>query len=268
MRESENSVSLCKPMPTDNILIHDEGAVRVIAFARPEKKNALTVAMYEALARALREADADEKVRVILLCGAPGIFTAGNDIGDFMRRSGGSGTGESAGIRVLLQLVDQAKPLIAAVDGPAIGIGTTLLLHADYVVASTRARFQLPFVNLGLSPEAGSSVLLPLLVGLPRASEWLMFGESIDAQSARDAGLVNAVVSPEEVGSVSLSRAQALAAKPPGSVLLTKRLLREPLRAQVKAAIEREGEHFLERLQSPEAVEAFRAFLAKHPPAR
>ncbi len=155
-----------------------------------------------------------------------------------------------------------AKPLVVAVDGPAVGIGTTLLLHANYVAASARARFQLPFAALGVTPEAGSSLLLPLVVGLPRATEWLLLGEPFDAAAAKDAGLVNAVVPAEELAAFALSRARAIADRPPG-VLAAKRLLRQPMRAQVKDAIRREGQVFQERVRSPEAVAAFRAFLGK-----
>jgi enoyl-CoA hydratase/carnithine racemase len=150
-----------------------------------------------------------------------------------------------------------------AVDGPAIGIGTTLLLHADYVVASKDARLQMPFINLGLSPEGGSSVLLPRLVGQTLASEWLMFGDPIDIERAREAGLINAVVDKEEIGAFAMARATALASKPPGSVQLAKRLLREPHRAEIKAVIAREGLHFVERLASAEAAEAFQAFFTR-----
>lgn len=251
----------------EHIEARSDGAVRIITLARPEKKNAFTFAMYDALARALARADADDDVRVILLTGAAGVFTAGNDLGDFMQLSAGgaaaAGSDGGAAVRVLLQLVDQQKPLVCAVDGAAIGIGTTMLLHADYVAASTRARFALPFVNLGLSPEGGSSLLLPLLVGLQRASEWLLFGEPFDAARAKEAGLVNEVVEPEALAERALARARTLAERPAASLAASKRLLREPLRAQVKATIEREWHVFVERLASPEAAAAMQAFLQK-----
>ena len=249
--------------PSAHVTARTDGAVRVLTITRPEKKNAFTFAMYEALARALKEADADPAVRVIVLGGAGGVFTAGNDLADFVAASGGQAGNAHAPIQLLLQLVDQQKPLLAAVDGPAIGIGTTLLLHADYVVATTRARLQLPFAALGLSPEGGSSVLLPLLAGMPRASEWLLFGEPIPVERAREAGLVNAVVEPEALDGFVLERARLLAERPPAAVAAAKRLLREPLRPQVKAAIEREWHEFVARLQSPEALAALTAFLSK-----
>jgi len=248
-------------MPLPHILARSEGAVRVLTIARPEKKNAFTSAMYTALTEALVAADADASVRVVLLEGQNGVFTAGNDLGDFMANPPAGE--ESPVFRFLMQLVDQAKPLVIAVDGPAIGIGTTLLLHADYVVATKDARLQMPFINLGLSPEGGSSVLLPRIVGHARAAEWLMFAEVIDVERAREAGLVNAVVAKEELSAFALARATALATKPAGSVLLAKKLLREPHRAELKAVIAREGVHFIERLGSAEAAEAFQAFFTR-----
>lgn len=232
-------------------------AILTITFARPEKKNAFLPEMYEAFARALREADADAAIRAIIVRGAGDTFSAGNDIAGFM-----SGKMDAA-VHLLLQLVEQQKPIVAAVDGVAIGIGTTLLLHADYVVATTRARFQLPFVNLGLTPEGGSTMLLPALVGQARASEWLLFGDSFDAAAAHAAGLINAVVAPEELAATARARALALAQKPAGALLASKRLLREPARAQLRDAILREGAVFVERLQAPETLEALQSFLTR-----
>jgi enoyl-CoA hydratase/carnithine racemase len=248
-------------MATPHIQARAEGAVRVITLSRPEKKNAFTNAMYTALTEELAAADRDASVRVVLLEGSGGSFTAGNDLADFMT-SPPAGE-ESPVFKFLMQIVDLEKPLVAAVDGPAIGIGTTMLLHADYVVASREARLQMPFVSLGLCPEGGSSWLLPRAVGLALASEWLLFGESIDVERARQAGLVNAVVAKEELAAFALSRATELASKPPGAVRLAKRLLREPQRAELKAVIAREGHHFVERLASPEAAEAFQAFFTR-----
>lgn len=248
-------------MESSHILTRTDGRVRIITLDRPEKKNAFTLAMYEALAAALRAADAEPEIRVVLLEGSGGSFTAGNDLMDFMQNPP---TGEdSAVFRFLMQIVDQKKPLLIAVEGAAIGIGTTMLLHADYVVASKDARLQMPFIGLGLSPEGASSLLLPRRVGMARASEWLLFGEPIDIESAREAGLVNAVVAKEELSAFALARAHALAEKPPGSVLLGKQLLREGLRAETKQAMAHEGRHFVERLGSPEAAEAFQAFFSR-----
>jgi enoyl-CoA hydratase/carnithine racemase len=246
---------------SDHIHVESDGAVRVIRLDRAEKKNAFTQAMYLALVRALREADADAAVNVVLLHGAGDAFTAGNDLRDFLERPG---TVEDAGaIQLLLQLVRQEKPVMAAVHGAAVGIGTTMLLHLDYVAAASNARFQLPFVNLGLCAEGASSVVLPRLLGLARASEWLMFGEPFDARAALEGGLLNAVVDPAELETFARARAQALAQKPFGAVLATKRLLRGPLRAEHEATLRREGALFFERLQSPEAKAAFNAFLTR-----
>ena len=239
---------------------HD-GAVAVLRFARPAKRNAITVAMYEALTAALHAAIADEAVRAVVFLGADGVFTAGNDLKDFMANPP---TGEDRAVFRLLQaLVDCPKPLVAGVDGPAVGIGTTMLLHCDLVVASDRARFQMPFVKLGLVPEGASSVLLPGRVGMQRASEWLLLGEPFGAQDAYAAGLVNAVVAPAEVDARAMAYAAALADRPPEAVRLAKALLRDPQRAQVHEALAREGAVFIERLQAPEAHAAFMTFFAR-----
>ncbi len=248
-------------MASQHIQSRTEGAVRVITLSRAEKKNAFTSEMYTALTGELESADADAAVRVVMLEGSGGSFTAGNDLKDFMTSPP---DGEASPVfKFLLRLVDQVKPLVVAVEGAAVGIGTTMLLHADYVVAAKDTRLQMPFIDLGLSPEGGSSLLLPRVVGLARASEWLMFAEPIDAERAREAGLVNAVVAKEELRAFALARATTLAAKPPGSVQLAKRLLREPYRAEIKAVMGREGVHFLERLTSAEAAQAFQAFFTR-----
>ena len=241
--------------------IERRGAVQVLRIWRPEKKNALTGEMYTLLTAGLRAAAADEGVRAVLLTGAPGVFTAGNDLGDFLQNPP---AGEESPVFVFLQeLVKFAKPLVAAVDGPAVGLGTTLLLHCDLVVAAVGTRFQLPFVKLGLVPEAGSSLLLPRLAGLQRASEWLLLGEPFGAEEARAAGLVNRVVQAAELEPTALALAEALAARPPEAARLTKELLRGPLREEIAAAMGRENARFVERLASDEAREAFLAFLAK-----
>jgi enoyl-CoA hydratase/carnithine racemase len=248
-------------MPSPHILGHTQGAVRVITVARPEKKNAFTSAMYAALTEELVAADEDAAIRVVLLEGSGGSFTAGNDLADFMQNPP---AGEASPVFCfLMQLVDQRKPLVVAVEGAAIGIGTTLLLHADYVIAASDTRLQMPFINLGLSPEGASTFLLPRVVGSALASEWLLFGDPIDVERAREAGLVHAVVAKEELAAQAMARATALAEKPPGSVQLAKKLLRDPHRQEVKSVIAREGVHFLERLGSAEAAEAFQAFFAR-----
>ena len=245
----------------DHIVVEDQGAIRTIRMSRPAKKNALTVAMYEAIHQALRGADEDAAIRVVVITGEPGIFTAGNDLADFMQAP--PNPEDSAVFRVLESLRVLKKPLIAVVDGMAIGLGTTMLLHCDLVFASTRARFQLPFVNLGLVPEGASSLLLPARVGLQRAAEWLFFGEPFDAEAARQAGLVNAVLSPDELLPHAVERARVLAGKPPEALQATKRLLRQPYTDAVAAAFTREGTEFVARLRSPEAMAAFTAFFTK-----
>jgi enoyl-CoA hydratase/carnithine racemase len=246
---------------SDTLLTSLDAGVLTLTFNRPQKKNAFTGEMYDAAARALLDADANDAVRVVVLTGAGGAFTAGNDLKDFLEKPP---TGEDSTVfRFLRALAHHTRPLVAGVDGVAVGIGTTLLLHCDYVAASERAVFSMPFVNLGLSPEGASSVLLPRLAGMALASELLMFGEPFDAATALRAGLVNQVVPEAGLAELVHKRAAALAAKPVESLRLTKRLLREPLRATVDEALSREGAHFIQRLGSAEAREAFNAFLTK-----
>ncbi|MFP2932067.1 enoyl-CoA hydratase [Pyxidicoccus sp. 3LG] len=246
---------------SDTLLTKLESGVLTLTFNRPEKKNAFTHAMYEAATNALRQAEGNADVRVVLLTGAGGVFTAGNDIGDFMEHPP-SGE-DSAVFRFLKALADAPKPVLAAVDGPAVGIGTTMLLHCDYVVASERTRFNMPFVQLGLCAEGASSLLLPRMAGMALASELLLFGEPFDAATALRAGLINKVVPEAKLLEVATERATTLASRPAEAVRVTKRLIREPLRAEVHATFAREGAEFIQRLQSTEAQEAFMAFMAR-----
>lgn len=248
-------------MHSENVVVETHGAVRVLRLMRPAKKNALTVDMYEALVAELAAAEADDAIRVLRVTGAPGVFTAGNDIFDFMQRPPTSE--DSAVVRLLFALLDFSKPLVASVEGHAVGFGTTILLHCDLVLAAHGAKFRMPFVSLGLVPEAASSVLLPGIVGLQRASEWLMLGTVFGAEEAHVAGLVNRVVAPEALEEEAETMAQALAAQPKEALRLTKRLIRGPLREATLAAFQREGAIFVERLGSPEAMEAFMAFAAR-----
>ena len=246
---------------SDTLLTRTDAGVLHVTFNRPEKKNAFTHAMYTRAAEALEAAATDASVRTVLLQGAGGSFTAGNDLGDFLENPP---TGEdSAVFRFLRALIALDKPVVAAVDGAAVGIGTTMLLHCDYVVASERARFALPFVNLGLVPEAASSLLLPRVAGLALASELLLFGEPFDAATALRAGVVNRVLAPEALAVHALERAQALAQKPAQALQLSKRLLRAPLREAVGEALRREGAEFVQRLGSDEAREAFMSFMSR-----
>ena len=247
---------------TDHVRISRHGRVLHLALARPEKKNALTRAMYAALADALSEASGDADIRAVVLSGEGGVFTAGNDLFDFMTDPPRDET--SPVFRFLHAAVDFPKPLIAAVEGVAIGIGTTILLHCDLAYASASARFKMPFTDLGLVPEAGSSLLVPRLAGGVRAAELLLLGEAFDAETAREMGMVNAVVA--NPTQHALERAQALALKPPAAVRQAKALLRAPLRDRVMATIREEAGLFIERLQSEEAQEAFTAFMEKRTP--
>jgi len=253
------------PPVKDNVLVKQSGAVRRVTLDRPAKKNALTLAMYGALASAFSSAAGDDATSVVLLDAIGDAFSAGNDIGDFLRA--GATPADTAAARpaeaFLRALAFFPKPVVAAVHGPAIGIGSTMLLHCDVVVASSAATFQFPFTRLGLVPEAASSVLLPARVGLQRASEWLLLGERIDADTALRSGLANAVVPPEQLASAAAARAEALAKLPLGALRETKRLIREPLRAAVDEALARELAAFAVRLTSPEAMAAFSAFLSR-----
>ncbi len=231
---------------------------------RPEKKNAIVAAMYSAMAAGLDAADQDASVRAILIGAEGDAFTAGNDMGDFLNRPAVADTAAPV-TRFLRTISTVETPVVAAVNGLAIGIGTTMLLHCDLVVASTRARFQTPFVNLGLVPEAASSLLLPRRIGYHRAAELLLLAESLDAQTALAFGLVNRVVEPEQLADTALDLARRLAAKPPEAMRQSKRLLREDADA-VAARMDAESEVFACQLRSPEAREAMQAFLEKRAP--
>ncbi len=241
-----------------------EGPVQRVQLNRPDKKNAITTAMYAALADALAAADADRSVGVVLLHGAGDCFTAGNDLHDFLANPPRSE--DRPAFRFLHAISHAAKPIVAAVHGVAIGIGTTLLAHCDLVYAAEGTRFHLPFVNLGLCPEGASSLLLPFTAGYQRAAELLLLGEPFDAAKAREVGLVTEVVPGPQLLAAAAAAAQRLAAKPPESLRLTKQLLKRALLPQIEAALAAELEMFVARLGSPEAKEAFTAFLEKRPP--
>jgi len=246
------------------VKVERDGAVLVVTLARAEKKNALTGAMYEALTAALAEAGADDAICVVLIEGSGGVFSAGNDIGDFLAfaMKPGAEMKDAPGVRFIYALAAFAKPLVAAVDGHAIGLGATLCLHCDLVYASPAARFHMPFVDLGLVPEAGSSLLVPQRLGRARASQYLLLAESFDAEVARADGLVNAVVDPASLHAHALAKAKALAAKPRQALLATRRLLRgDP--AALTARMGEEVELFTAGLKSPEARAAFMAFMKR-----
>jgi enoyl-CoA hydratase/carnithine racemase len=237
------------------------GGVARVRFDRPDKKNAITAEMYVQLAEALAGADADPAVRAILLHGSAECFTAGNDVADFLERPP---SGEGSPTWRLLEVFPKiAKPVVAAVAGPAVGIGATMLLHCDLVYAAPNARFQFPFVHLGIVPEFGSTYLLPLYAGYQRAAHMLLLGQPFDAQRALDAGIVSEVVPQEALFATAEKAAAALASLPAESIRLTKQLMRKRHAATVAEVIAEEGRLFRERLQSPEARQALNAFLNK-----
>ena len=238
--------------------------VATIEIARPEKKNALTVEMYQAMADALVAAREDTAVRAVLIGGQPGIFTSGNDLEDFMRRPR---QGEDSPVfRFMRALVDCDKPVVAAVTGAAIGIGTTMLLHCDFVYVADDARLAMPFASLGLVPEFASSLTVPALMGQRRAAEKLLLGDPFSAETAVECGIANAVLPAGEVMAHARRVAERFNALPPGAVREAKRLMRASLREAILAQIRIEGVAFGERLQSPEAKEAFQAFFEKRKP--
>ena len=241
----------------------DNGVLR-IGLQRPEKRNALTLAMYDAMTAAIESAECSSQVRVVLIHGTETCFTSGNDLGDFAKNPP---TGENSPVYCFLRTISQAKkPIVAMVSGSAIGIGTTLLLHCDLVYADETAELKLPFVSLGLCPEAASSYLLPKLAGHLRASQMLLLGETIDAERALQFGLVNQIFPKTELFDRVMEKAHHLALQPPESVCLTKSLLKESQAHLVAEVMSKEGELFVDRLKKPEAQEAISAFLEGRKP--
>lgn len=245
---------------SEQIIYSTEGAIASIRFNRPEKKNALTLAMYDAVASALEDADRNDDVRAVGLFGGD-VFTAGNDIADFV--SGGEFTGDHPALRFLRVIRDFRKPIVAGVKGAAIGIGTTLLMHCDAVVAGKSTRFSMPFTKLGVVPEAGASALFPLIVGRMRASWYLLSGEQFDAVQALYMGFATRVTEDEDVdGAVALMCGE-LAELPRNSVMTTKRLLKARFADIVATAMDEEAKNFAAALQSDEARAAFTKFLQR-----
>ena len=238
--------------------------VATIEIARPEKKNALTAAMYQAMADALRAAADDATVRAVLITGQPGVFTSGNDLEDFMQRPPQGA--DSPVAQFMRALLECDKPVVAAVTGAAIGIGTTMLLHCDFVYVSDEARLATPFVSLGLVPEYASSLLMPLLMGPRRAAERLLLGDPFTGETAVECGLANAVLPAAEVVNHARRMAERFNGLPPSAVREGKKLLRRATTAETLEAIAAEVAVFGERLVSPEAKEAFGAFLQKRKP--
>jgi enoyl-CoA hydratase/carnithine racemase len=247
-----------------DILVHTEAGVMTLTLNRVDKKNSITTAMYGTLADALDQAKADAAVRVVLLQGDATVFSAGNDIGDFLHKPPAGQ--DSPVFRFLHGIAAFPKPIVAAVCGPAVGIGTTLLLHCDLVYAGDNAAFALPFVNLGLCPEAASSLLVPQMFGYHRAAEALLLGEPFMAEAALEVGLVNRVVPPTEANAIAQAQARKLAAKPISALIETKRLMKKGQAALVAQQMTEEGAVFGRMLGEPAAREAFTAFMEKRKP--
>ena len=250
-------------MTSNTVSITREGGVLTIRFERPEKKNALSRGMYDRVIEGLAEARGDASIRAVVLTGNGNYFTSGNDIADFQSRAGGNERRDGSPFLAALSTFD--KPLIGAVNGPAIGVGTTMLAHCDLIIAARSARFVMPFTSLGLVPEAASSLLFPRLLGHQRASAMLLLGEPIDAETALAWGFVNQVVDDAALMDTVLGVARRVAALPPEAVRQTKQLIKhgEP---DVAGRIDQELALFRERLHSPEATEAFAAFMEKRKP--
>ena len=244
---------------TEHVVVTDEGPIRTIRMNRPDKKNALTSAMYDAMAQAIETASGTSPIRCVVIAGAPGAFSAGNDLQDFMKAAtGGEGLGNAV-MRFLYALARAERPLVAAVQGVAVGIGTTMMLHCDYAVAASDARFSTPFVALGLVPEAASSLLAPRLMGHRRAFELLVMGKPLSGEEAKAAGLINQVAPAGEVEAEAMKAAQAIAALPPEGVAISRRLMKGAP-DEIVRRMDDEAAAFKQRLGSPEAREAFTAF--------
>ena len=252
---------------TGHVTVTDEAAVRVIALRRLEKKNAITQDMYRDLSAAIEDAQTNSQVRCLVLSGGPGAFTAGNDLEDFLK-DGTSNAGTprtSNAIKFLYALAHNTKPLVAAVDGIAIGIGTTMLFHCDYVLASRGATFSTPFIHLGLVPEGASSLLAPRMMGHQRAFAMLVMGRALKAEDAQAAGFVNTVVASEVLEAEALKVAREIAALPAEAVTISRRLLK-PAPEELTRRIDEESQLFGERMRSTEAIAAFKAFFARKKP--
>ncbi len=247
-----------------DILCHIEGGVMTITLNRVEKKNSITAAMYAALADALNQAAQDAAVRVALIQGHATVFSAGNDIGDFLNAP--ASAEDSPVLRFLKAVSTFPKPLVAAVCGPAVGVGTTMLFHCDLVYAGDNAAFSMPFVNLGLCPEAASTLLVPQMMGYHRAAEALLLGEPFMAEAALEVGLVNRIVPPTEANGIAQAQAKKLAAKPLGALVETKRLMKQGQASQVAAQMGEESLSFRKLMREPAAREAFTAFVEKRKP--
>jgi enoyl-CoA hydratase/carnithine racemase len=249
---------------SQQVIVETRDRITRIELNRPEKKNALNPGMYAAMAQALIAADADAQVRAVLIHGQSGCFTSGNDVKDFLELPRGPADSPASGF--LRAISGAKKPLVAAVGGPAVGVGTTMLLHCDLVYAAPNARLQMPFVPLGLLPEAASSLLLPAMAGYRRAAEMLLLGGPFGAEKALAAGIVTEIVPEGELLERARQAAEALAALPPASVRMTKELMKRGQAQAVQERMTEELQLFGERLRSPEAKEALSAFMEKRKP--
>jgi enoyl-CoA hydratase/carnithine racemase len=248
----------------EEIITEHSGSILRVQLNRPAKRNAMTSAMYLSLASAFNKAANDENTRVVLWHGAGDSFCAGNDIEDFLKNPPGPGESPQAGL--MNALVNFDKPVVAAVQGAAIGGGTTMLTHCDFIYAGESTKFQMPFINLAVVPEFGSSCSVPSRIGHLRAAELLLLGTSFDARRAADLGLVTEVVSDKDVLAKAIETTHKLAAKPAAALQASKRLMKQPFREQIKAAMKAENEEFSVQVRSEDAKEALTAFLEKRKP--
>jgi enoyl-CoA hydratase/carnithine racemase len=248
----------------DDIVTEHSGSILRVQLNRPTKRNAMTSAMYLTLASIFNEAVNDDNARVVLWHGAGDSFCAGNDIEDFLKNP--PGAGESPQARLMEALVNFDKPVVAAVQGAAIGGGTTMLTHCDFIYAGESTHFQMPFINLAVVPEFGSSCSVPARIGHVRAAELILLGVPFDAKRAAELGLVTQVLSDKDVLARATETAGKLAAKPAAALQASKRLMKQPFRAQIKAAMKAENEEFSAQVRSEDAKEAFTAFLEKRKP--
>jgi len=248
----------------DEIITERSGSILSVVLNRPTKRNAMTSRMYVTLADVFNDAAKDKRTRVVLWHGAGDSFSAGNDVEDFLNNP--PGPGESPQARLMKALIDFDKPLIAAVHGAAIGGGTTMLTHCDFVYAGESAKFQMPFINLAVVPEFGSSFAVPARIGHIRAAELILLGLPFDAKRAADLGFVTQVVPDQDLLATATATALKLAAKPASALQASKRLMKGSFREQIKAAMKAENEEFSAQVRSEDAKEALTAFLEKRPP--
>ncbi|MCV6574938.1 MAG: crotonase/enoyl-CoA hydratase family protein [Cohaesibacter sp.] len=246
----------------ENVSVEIRDGIQTIRMSRAEKKNAITIPMYEAIAAALTQANEQDDIRVSVLLGVPGAFSSGNDIKDFTKMAMGGGLGEPI-VDFLTILANTKKPLLAGVDGLAIGVGTTMLFHCDYVVASDRSLFKTPFTDLALVPEAASTLLAPLVMGHQKAFELLCMSEGFDAAAFEKMGVINKVTSTDKLEDSILEAAKTIAAKPTGAMQLSKALMKQEGREAIEERIRKEAMAFATQLTSKEAQAAFMAFLGK-----